>query len=221
MKGNEAMKTILDDQVLSNAPTFDRPPTPHDLRGFDDACSTEDPRLKLRRILVPVDFTSASLPALRYATRLARQFGSQIHLLHVLERGVFLNDLDSRLITKPADEIASDSVEQLNQLARRELPADLPVKPLVRSGKPGREIVHAAEMLDIDLILLATHNHSPIRRALLGGTADYVVRHAACPVLLARPGDDDDELDPVLWRDTESDAELAPANGPSERPGNM
>jgi len=220
MKGNEAMKTILDDPVLSNAPTFDRLPTPRDLRGFDDASSTEDPRLKLRRILVPVDFTSASLPALRYAARLARQFGSQIHLLHVLKRGVFLNDLDSRLITKPADEIASDSVEQLSQLARRELPADVPVKPHVRSGKPGREIVRAAETLDIDLILLAAHNHSAIRRALLGSTSDYVVLHAACPVLLARPGDDD-ELNHVLWRDAESDAELAPTNGPFERSGNI
>ncbi|MBL9168812.1 MAG: universal stress protein [Verrucomicrobiales bacterium] len=215
------MKTILNERLLSNSFTFDRPTTPHDSRGFDDPSSTEDTRLQLRRILVPVDFTSASLSALRYATRLARQFGSQIYLLHVLERGMFLNDLDSRLITKPADEVASDSVEQLSQLARRELPADLPVKPLGRSGKPGPEIVHAAETLDIDLILLAAHNHSALRRALLGSTADYVARHAACPVFLARPGDDDDELDPVLWRDTESDHEPSPTNSPFERPGNQ
>ncbi len=44
-----------------------------------------DRHMKLHRLLVPVDFTTATLPALRFAGALAEKFASTIHLLHVIE----------------------------------------------------------------------------------------------------------------------------------------
>jgi nucleotide-binding universal stress UspA family protein len=53
-------------------------------------------------------------------------------------------------------------------------------------GKPSEQILRVAEEIGADLIVLAAHAHHPLRRRLLGGTADKVVGHAECSVLVAR-----------------------------------
>jgi nucleotide-binding universal stress UspA family protein len=48
-------------------------------------------------------------------------------------------------------------------------------------------IVHLAEDIDADLIVIGSRGFGGLRRALLGNVADSVVRHAHCPVLVVRP----------------------------------
>jgi nucleotide-binding universal stress UspA family protein len=57
---------------------------------------------------------------------------------------------------------------------------------LLRTGQPHTEIVEAARELGADLIVLSTHGHTGLTHALLGSTAEKVVRHAPCPVLVVR-----------------------------------
>jgi nucleotide-binding universal stress UspA family protein len=62
------------------------------------------------------------------------------------------------------------------------------VSTVVREGRPGPEIVRAAEELDCDVIVMSTHGRSGIRRAFLGSVANYVVHNAeGRAVLLIRP----------------------------------
>jgi nucleotide-binding universal stress UspA family protein len=56
----------------------------------------------------------------------------------------------------------------------------------MRTGAPHVEITEAARELGIDLIILSTHGRTGITRMLLGSTAEKVVRHAPCPVLIVR-----------------------------------
>ena len=56
----------------------------------------------------------------------------------------------------------------------------------MREGAPYREIVQAAQDEDIDLIVISTHGHRGFARMFLGSTAERVVRHATCPVLIVR-----------------------------------
>ncbi len=100
--------------------------------------------LKLKSILVPVDFSSPSKKALAYAQAFARKFGAAM-------------------------------AEALSGC-----------QTTVRSGKAFDEIVKAAKELDADLILLATHGYTGLDHTLLGSTAEKVVRHAPCPVLIVR-----------------------------------
>jgi universal stress protein A len=53
-------------------------------------------------------------------------------------------------------------------------------------GKPYQEIIRCAGDQQADIIVLSTHGYTGIKRAYLGSTAERVVRHASCPVLIAR-----------------------------------
>ena len=166
----------------------------------------DDPHLNLRRILVPVDFTPASVHALRYAGSLAERFGSTVCLLHVVEDHPFAMNGRALILMKADADVTRDTTEQLSRLGCEEIGPHVPAKPLVRRGKPAREILHAAETLEADLIILAAHKRSALGRWVLGSTADQVVHQAACPVLVLQCADKP-QLEPTLWRDTEEDAD--------------
>ena len=65
-------------------------------------------------------------------------------------------------------------------------PAD-GVEKLVVRGRPSHEIVVVAADIGADLIVLARHGSSGIRHAFMGSTAESVLRHASCPVLVLPP----------------------------------
>jgi universal stress protein A len=58
-------------------------------------------------------------------------------------------------------------------------------------GRASWEIVRLARECGADLIILATHGHTGLKHVLLGSTAEYVVRHAPCPVLTVREREQD------------------------------
>ena len=58
----------------------------------------------------------------------------------------------------------------------------------VLEGEPGPAIVAEAERRNVDVVLMATHGRSGLRRAVLGSVADHVMRHLdGIPMLLLRP----------------------------------
>ena len=76
---------------------------------------------------------------------------------------------------------------QLDLLCKREaINPKLMERTLVRHGVPFHEITEAARTLQTDLIIIATHGYTGLKHALLGSTAERVVRHAPCPVLSVR-----------------------------------
>lgn len=56
----------------------------------------------------------------------------------------------------------------------------------LRVGEVAEEVVGLAEELDVDLIVVGTRGRGVIGRALMGSVSDSVVRHAHCPVVVAR-----------------------------------
>ena len=60
------------------------------------------------------------------------------------------------------------------------------ISAAVREGKPHEEICEAAKALGADLIVLTTHGYTGLKHVWLGSTAERVVRHALCPVLVVR-----------------------------------
>ena len=141
---------------------------------------------RLKTIVVPIDFSPPSKNALRYAVRLAEQFGSVLRLVHVVEPAPFLGDLSDVGLIRSDGEIARVAKVQLQALAQDEIEELVPVYPEVRIGKPYNEIVAAAKVSSADLIVIATHGYTGLKHVLLGSTAERVVRHAPCPVLVVR-----------------------------------
>jgi universal stress protein A len=134
---------------------------------------------RLQRILVPLDFSGKSRQALRYAIPLAQKFSARIHLVHVLPApGKATKDelLKQRM----------SALKRLGQTAAQLMPTRLHAWNAVVAGKPAREILRLVEQNGIDLIVLTTKGGTGLQRALVGSTAEEIMRHAPCPVMSVR-----------------------------------
>ena len=144
------------------------------------------PELQLKHILVPVDFSDCSRKALHYAASFARQFNADVTLLHV----VVTVPLPPQMLVFEAETLSAKYHEQAaKQLSewRKETLSQSPVKATVRAGTAAhQEILAAAHECNCDLIVIGSHGRSGLTRMLAGSTAERVVRHAPCPVLIVR-----------------------------------
>jgi nucleotide-binding universal stress UspA family protein len=171
--------------------------TPHD-PPLQSGPTGDDPHLKMQRLLVPVDFTPASLHALRYAAGMAKQFGGTITLLHVVDCGVLSDGMDKSLLVKSTEEVVREADGQLEQLAAQEI-GQLPHATEVRVGKPSEEIIRAAISLGSDLVVLAVHEYKGVQRIVHRHTSRQVENEANCPVLTLHC-DEAGEIEPKLWK---------------------
>jgi len=146
--------------------------------------------IKLRNILVPTDFTECSHKALSYALALAKQFGAEILLLHVVESVPTVAQdalLQSSMLTVALHE---ESEKRLDRL-QRELMTEAAVSTMTTDGLPWQRIAEVAREKNMDLIVAGTGSHTGLARVILGSTAERIVRHAPCPVMVVREREHD------------------------------
>jgi universal stress protein A len=134
---------------------------------------------RLQRLLVPLDFSGKSRQALRYAVPLAQKFSARIHLVHVLPADG-KKDRDETIRQRMT------ALKRLGQMAEQYIPPRLRAEYAVLTGKPAEAILALAAEHGIDLIVLTTKGESGLKRALVGSTAETIVREAACPVMSVR-----------------------------------
>ena len=129
-----------------------------------------------RRILCPLDLTSASRETIDLAFALAEENLAEVTLLHVL------GDREASW-DAAAEENARAGLRRLAEhcwtFCRTEA--------RVATGTAWREIVRLAAEMKADLIVMGAHGEARHDTSFVGSTADQVLRHAECPVLLARP----------------------------------
>lgn len=145
------------------------------------------PPLKAKKILVPMDFSDLSKDAFPWATFLAVQFRAEVVLLHVVEKFpvdyLMGRELTSHAIVPLIKQAEADLERAAADLAKS---IGIKISSAVREGKPHEEICEAAKALAVDLVVLTTHGHTGLKHVWLGSTAERVVRHAHCPVLVVR-----------------------------------
>jgi nucleotide-binding universal stress UspA family protein len=143
--------------------------------------------LRIKSILVPLDFSPPSKKALEYAVTFARQFKAKLTLLHVVEPVAMPDFAASFPLAMENDKLmaaAKSELEGAVKVARG--PRGIVEKTLVRFGRSFHEITDAARARKVDLIIISTHGYTGLKHALLGSTTERVVRHAPCPVLVVR-----------------------------------
>ncbi len=147
------------------------------------------PEIKLRKILVPVDFSESSRKAVQYAILFAKQFNAEILLLHVAEilPSPELVVAESGWLTAKLHEQADKELSEWREKIRPQME----VKTTVQDGTPFWEIIRAADDNNMDLIILGTRGRTGLSRLFLGSTAERVVRHAPCPVMVVREREHD------------------------------
>lgn len=143
---------------------------------------------RLKKILVPTDFSDCSAKALAYALAFAKLSQAEIILLHVVEPisyPMYGQDVAADLSGFQAD-LLQASTEHLARFRQEKAGNYQPLRTIITEGGSYWEIVETAKSENVDLIILSTHGHTGLRHVLLGSTAERVVRHAPCPVLTVR-----------------------------------
>lgn len=150
----------------------------------------EDPRRAiggdLNTILVPVDFSAGSLEALDFGVSLARRLDASIVLLHALGSIYSPGRFDSPRLRPLRTQALKDAKRRLATLAKRRVRPHVPVRHQVIKGVAYLGIVEAASKAKADMIVMGSEGRTGINRFLVGSVAEKVIRHARCPVLIAR-----------------------------------
>ncbi len=137
-------------------------------------------------MLVPLDFSRASFKAIEYALPLVERFGAQLHFVHAFDYDYPPSTFSAMPLVIPEAEITRRVRRQLEDVAKK-YRADLPQKNLhVAKGRTYHAICELARKLETDLIITSTHGHTGLKHVFLGSTAERIVQHAPCAVLVVR-----------------------------------
>ncbi|HWO22741.1 MAG TPA: universal stress protein [Kofleriaceae bacterium] len=138
------------------------------------------------RVLCPVDLAESSEHAVELAAALVQPGSEGITLLHVIEPPPVYGHAKQTLdFIRDLDRYSTEHLA--TWAARLEGKAPAPVAKRSRVGHPGAEILRVLdEGPAFDLVVMGSHSRTGIERMLLGSVAEKVVRHARCPVLIAR-----------------------------------
>jgi universal stress protein A len=143
------------------------------------------PEFKVKKILVPIDFSECSKKALRYALAFGTQFSASLTLLYIEPFQVAPEY--ATLYSFEVDPQAKIKCEKdLKDLGDHELGNRVPFNVIANYGNISFEIVDVARKHEVDLIIISTHGRIGFKRFLLGSTTEEVVRKAPCPVLVVR-----------------------------------
>ncbi len=135
----------------------------------------------LRRILVTTDFSEGTDNALAYAFSLAQESQAKITLLHVI------SDYAPANIEGGGPALSVSVRKRLEEMIPEAVHDWCDAEVRVEFGSPYAVILKTLASRKIDLLVMNIHGKGMLDRALLGSTAERVVRASACPVMLIPP----------------------------------
>ena len=148
--------------------------------------AADDCKRPIHRVLAPVDFSESSQAVLTHAKELAAAFDAHLDVLHILTEvsmpGVY--GIDTIQIATP--EVRQRVREGLIAAIEDSPGADVPYEVHLMVGFPARDSVDFAELHQTDLVVLATHGRTGLKRLMLGSVAENIVRLAPCPVFTVK-----------------------------------
>lgn len=145
------------------------------------------------RVLAATDLSQLSLRAVAEAAGIARRHGARLSVLHAVDSGPSLAAYAALERSGAPLGSLEEAGRRARQAAARSLadvltPLEVEAEALVEDGAAAPAILGAADRLGADLVVVGTHGRTGIARLALGSVAETVVRAAACPVLVVRPG---------------------------------
>jgi nucleotide-binding universal stress UspA family protein len=140
------------------------------------------------KILYATDFSENSEHAFDYALTLAREFGSRLTIIHVINepvdlRGFYVPHISFEKLEKEIEEGAEKMMEKFCRTRAKDFTN---YETLIVAGIPYEEILKKATEQQASLIVLGTQGRKGIDHFLFGSTAERVVRNAKCPVMTVR-----------------------------------
>ncbi len=144
--------------------------------------------MQIRKILVPLDFSTHSMKALGTAIELAKRFDARMVLLHAYSATAYIG-LSEQVMVPPDffEMVHLAAARSLGKAAEQVSRAGVSVETRLSELPPAEAIVATAHDLGIDLIVMCTRGLSGLKHLLLGSVAERTLRLAPCPVLALKP----------------------------------
>ncbi|WP_136253279.1 universal stress protein [Onishia niordana] len=140
-----------------------------------------------QKILLPVDMNEEASweRALPTALALCRTFEASLHIVTVLPdyRMPLVGSYFPADFSEKAYQAISDAQ---HKFIKQHVPSDVSAKCVVAEGSPWEAIIDVAKQLEIDLIVMASHNKRKFADYLLGPNAEHVVHHSKMSVMVVR-----------------------------------
>jgi nucleotide-binding universal stress UspA family protein len=147
----------------------------------------------IKKILVATDGSDTAMKAAEYAVDLARQTGSTLLILSVIDRNLFVTKAmpgkaTPTHLTEPIEDYlrqaAGAYLDEIKDMCRKR---KVQGKALIRSGYPVGEILKEAEESNVDLVVIGSHGRTAIAASVLGSVAFGLIhRKSRIPVLVVR-----------------------------------
>lgn len=160
-------------------------PASRRMRRFDSKAAKPN-SLTIRSVLVALDFSPGSFKGLEYALPLVKHFDAQLHLVHAFDFDYPPSMLATMPIALPEVELGRRARRRLKHIAKKYAIALPPESLHVVQGRAYEAICGLARKLETDLVVLSTRGHTGLKHVFLGSTAERIVQHAPCPVLVVR-----------------------------------
>lgn len=138
--------------------------------------------MQFERILVAIDGSEFAAHAVDVAASLAKAVSAQIGLVHVIDPKLVGSEVGI-----PAEQqwaLLRRDGRNLLDAARSATPGQPQPWEFLREGTPWKEIIDSAREWHADVIVVGTHGRTGLTRLVFGSTADGVLRHASCPVVV-------------------------------------
>jgi nucleotide-binding universal stress UspA family protein len=145
--------------------------------------------VQFKRILCAVDFSASSLSALEQALTLSQEADAQLHLLHVIETPTELREgpwVAATLLEEFRERAVVDAQRRLLDLVPEQARTFCTVDTRVTEGRAYKQVLEQALAQEADLIVMGARGRDALDRLVFGSTTHYVIRAAACPVLVIR-----------------------------------
>jgi nucleotide-binding universal stress UspA family protein len=141
----------------------------------------------MKRILVAVDGSAASVRAARLAARIAARFAAELTLLHAVHLDVPAPSGKYKAALAQLWKKHEEEGKRLMEgVAGRLRAHGAPIRTMLVRGSPAKKIAEAARSGRFDLVVVGSRGRGAVARRLLGGTTDRVVRLCERPVLIVR-----------------------------------
>lgn len=141
------------------------------------------------KMLVPLDASELAAASFAYAKEIAARLALDVILLHVhgAEERAPASPLEADIKHK-AELVKRQSEEVREKIGIKPGGKAIQARGEVAIGSPAEQIIRCAAENNVDLILMATHGRSGVKRLVMGSVADEVLRASNVPVWLVRPG---------------------------------
>ncbi|WP_369048226.1 universal stress protein [Tenacibaculum sp. UWU-22] len=145
----------------------------------------------MKKILVPVDFSTPSEYAAKTAAKIAKKLNSEVHLLHMIELPKGIIDMGAGSnFSIPESMIYVQKVrDKLLDFKQEFFSEKTVVKHAIRFQRPYQGILDYGKKIKVDLIVMGSRGHSEFEEMLIGSNTEKVVRSSKTPVLVVKRED--------------------------------